>query len=75
MKKITFLLLLLPALVSAHEGHGLFDAHSAMHYLLDGSHNLPLWTGAGGLALWAGTRVFRRTAAAGTKQERRRKDR
>ncbi len=60
MKKITCLLLLLPGLASAHEGHGLLDGSTAWHYLLEGPHNLPLWAGIGGLTLLAGTKAVRR---------------
>ncbi len=43
MKKwLLFFPALLPFVASAHEGHGIFDAHSLMHYFVTLEHGLPI---------------------------------
>ena len=43
MKKLTTIILgFVPFSLFAHGGHGLFDPHSLMHYLLSTEHALPV---------------------------------
>ena len=63
MKKLLTLIAgLLPATIFAHGGHGIFDAHTLIHYLGTPEHGLPILA-VSLVAGWILYRRFRRAKA------------